>query len=232
MSLKFSLFENHLTIEPGDFMAVTTDTETVELPDVVNRMGDYETTVGKTDILAVLEDFNKAVKSFVKEGANVHTPLFSISQSISGVFEARTESFDRSKHRVNINLHPGSELRDVRGEISVDRVDGVPARPVPIDFRDITSGALNDVLTPGGVGELIGNNLKYDADDPQQGVFFIHTDGTETRAGTIARNKPSNLIFVIPSGLAAGSYTLEVRAILPGITNLRKGLLDAELQVS
>lgn len=232
MSLKYSLFENHLTTEPGDYMAVTTDTVTLDLDAIIERMGNMGSTVTKADILSVMEDFHSAVKEFVKEGANIKTPLFKINQSISGVFNERGESFDNSKHRVNINLIPGADLRAIRGDIRVERVDGVPARPAPIDYKDVNAGVSNDVLTPGGVGELLGNNLKFDTDDSQQGIFLIASDGSETRVQTMVRNKPSNLIFLVPTGLAAGTYTLEVRSILPGIKNVRSGVLDAELSVS
>ncbi len=47
----------------------------------------------------------------------------------------------------------------------------------------------------------------------------------------IARNKPSELNFQIPATLAAGAYTVEVRVVLPRMTDLRTGQLPHALQV-
>lgn len=230
--LKYSLFENHLTTEPGDYMAVTTDNVTVDREQIIDRMIRSGSTVTRAEALSVLEEYSRALEEYIREGANIVTPLYRISQSISGVFNSRTESFTKGKHRVNINVRPGKRIQEIRDEIQIERVEGEPARPVPIDFKDVASGSVNDVLSAGGVGELSGNDLKVDMDDEQQGIFLISSDGTENRILTMVRNKPSNLIFVIPDGLTAGTYSLELRAVLPGTKNLRSGLLDAELTVA
>lgn len=232
MSLKFSLFENHLTSEPGDYMAVTTDNVTVEREQIIERMIRSGSTVTKAEALSVLEEYSRALEEYIKEGCNVVTPLFKISQSISGVFNSRAEAFNDSKHRININVKPGLRLRDLRESIQVEKVEGQAAHPVLIDFKDIVSGSMNDILSTGGVGELIGNNLKFDEEDEQQGIYLKASDGSESKITTIIRNKPSNLIFMIPEGLAAGAYTLEVRCILPNTKNLRNGFLDEELTIA
>ena len=51
-----------------------------------------------------------------------------------------------------------------------------------------------------------------DAADAQQGVFFIAADGAETRAAMMMRNKPADLMFMVPA-LASGDYEIEVRTI-------------------
>ncbi len=232
MPLKFSLFPNHLTTEPGDYMAVTTDKITVGRKEIIARMIRSGSTVTKAEALSVLEEYSRALEEYLKEGASVVTPLYRIVPSISGVFDDRQEAFSADKHRINLNIHPGLRLREIRNDIQVEKVEGRPAQPVPMDILDVVSGSMNDVLSPGGVGDLRGNDLKYDHEDPQQGIFLVASDGTETRMDTIIRNKPSNLIFMIPESLAAGTYALEVRAILTGITSLRTGSLEAELTVS
>jgi HU-like DNA-binding protein/uncharacterized protein with Ig-like fold DUF4469 len=232
MALKFALFENHLTSAPGDYMAVTTDNVSVGREEIIERMIRSGSTVTKAEALSVLEEYSRALEEHLMEGNNVVTPLYRISQSISGVFDSRSEAFKKEKHRININIHPGLRLREIRSQIAVERVEGTPAHPVPIDFKDVVSDSMNDVLTPGGVGELTGNDLKFDPAQSDQGIFLIAGDGTITRVSTIVRNKPSNLIFMITDGLATGNYSLEVRSVLPGTKNIRTGLLDAELTVS
>jgi hypothetical protein len=52
----------------------------------------------------------------------------------------------------------------------------------------------------------------------------VDANGAATRVEAVAWNKERHLIFSVPT-LAAGSYTLEVRAILND--NLRPGKLEA-----
>ena len=59
---------------------------------------------------------------------------------------------------------------------------------------------------------MTGHRLKVDAADAQQGVFFIAADGAETRATMMMRNKPADLMFMVPA-LASGDYEIEVRTI-------------------
>jgi hypothetical protein len=72
------------------------------------------------------------------------------------------------------------------------------------------------------VFNLTGRRLKFDAGDPEQGVFFIADDGTAHQVEMMLKNLPTESIFIIPT-LPAGNYTLEVPAILPGNTQLRSG---------
>jgi hypothetical protein len=88
------------------------------------------------------------------------------------------------------------------------------------------------VLTPGGMGKIEGHRLKFDPTDAAQGIFFIAADGTETQVAIVGRNKPADLMFMVPDTLTAGEYTLEVRAILPNRTDLRVGALEDPLVVA
>ena len=82
------------------------------------------------------------------------------------------------------------------------------------------------------MGQIIGHRLKFDPADPQQGIFFIASDDSETRVAIVGKNKPGELIFLVPDGLASGEYLLEVRAIPRGSHDLRTGALKATLTVA
>ena len=59
---------------------------------------------------------------------------------------------------------------------------------------------------------------------------FVAAAG-EARVQVVARNKPGELIFMVPALLAA-DYTLEVRATVHGSEDVRTGALEATLTVS
>ena len=66
-------------------------------------------------------------------------------------------------------------------------------------------------MTKGGVVQLVGARLKFDAKDTAQGIFFVPETGARVRVAVIAENKPARLMAIIPADLAAGTYYIEVR---------------------
>ncbi len=95
----------------------------------------------------------------------------------------------------------------------------------------MASGTRNATLTPNSVGRVTGRNLKLDANDPQQGVFFVAEDGTQTRAPLYATARPGEVVFTTPQ-LSAGDYDLRVCALVPGSKDkVRCGDLEHALTV-
>ncbi len=101
--------------------------------------------------------------------------------------------------------------------------------PNPIEYRDVGSDTTNDQITPGNIGQLSGNRLKFDPAQADEGLYFVPTADTgDVKVTTIQKNKPSQLVFLVPA-LVAGGYNLEVRARIAGGTELRIGRLDPVL---
>jgi hypothetical protein len=80
------------------------------------------------------------------------------------------------------------------------------------------------------MAQISGNRLQVDSTDPEQGIFFIASDGSETRVGVVGRNMPSTLMFLLPAELTTGEYALEVRAKMGDA--LRTGSLNSVLSVA
>jgi hypothetical protein len=95
--------------------------------------------------------------------------------------------------------------------------------------RDIGTGATNDQVIPGNIGQLSGSRLKCDEAEADEGVFFVATAGGEPKVVTVQKNKPSQVVFLVPAGLVAGTYNLEVCSRIGGGTELRIGRLDPVL---
>ena len=66
---------------------------------------------------------------------------------------------------------------------------------------------------------------------PERTVHLVATIGGETKVATVQKNKPSQVVFLVPAGLIAGTYNIEVRARVGGGTELRIGRLDPVLTV-
>ena len=97
-------------------------------------------------------------------------------------------------------------------------------------LQSISNQQILNPLTPGGMGQLVGHRLKFDPADPNQGIFFVAPAG-EARVQVVARNKPGELIFMVPA-LPAADYTLEVRATVHSSEDVRTGALEATLTVA
>lgn len=231
MSIKYSLIPNHLTADPEDHMAVVQDQESRTIDDIIEEIAGRGSTVTKADILSVVEEYQAVIAKFLANGDSINTPLFRTSASISGVFTDQTDSFDRSRHYVRLNVNPGSRIGEIAEELPVEKVAAVKVQPTLEIFKDFGSDTQNETLTPGGAAEIRGSHLKVDPEAADQGVFFIAADGTETKADMLMRNMPAHLMFMVPGGLVSGEYDVEVRAILRDTTSIRTGRLDSVLVV-
>ena len=112
-----------------------------------------------------------------------------------------------------------------------EKVEPVSNNPQPEELGDVTSGTVNEILTPGRAAVLTGLRLKFNVDDHEQGVFFVAADNTVARVSKIITLTNSQVIFIIPPELVAGEYTLEVRVLPKGNKTVKKGLLKDKLTV-
>ena len=215
--LKYSLRENLLTPAPDDYMAQVTDVRSYTLDEIIDLMMEKGTTLTRADVAATLQVYGEVVSAIIKDGSAVNTPLMNTSMSISGVFDGANDNFDKKRHTVNLNITAGTLLRDAVTKVKCEKTEGASTDPYITEVTDIVTGTANTTLTKGGVVQLVGARLKFDAKDTTQGIFFVPETGAPVRAAVIAENKPARLMAIIPADLAAGTYYIEVRTkILEG----------------
>lgn len=210
--LKYSLRENLLTPAPDDYMAQVADVRSYTLDEIIDLMMDKGTTLTRADVAATLQVYGEVCSSLIKDGAALNTPLMNTALSISGVFNGANDIFDKKRHTVNLNITAGILLRDVLPKIKCEKTEGASTDPYITEVTDIVTGTVNTTLTKGGVVQLVGSRLKFDAKDEAQGIFFVPETGEAVRAAVIAENKPARLMAIIPADLAAGTYYIEVRS--------------------
>ena len=207
--LKYNLVENLLTERPNDYAAQTVPTRSYDKNAVIDLILRRGTLLTRTDVLAVFNGLEETLADIVKDGGTINLPLFNTSFSISGVFDGPMDSFDSSRHRLNVNLTKGTLLRKAESEVRFAKTDTVTPQPSIVEVRDAVSGATNEALTPGGVIQLWGANLKIAGDNEANGLWFVPETGDAVKAEVVVTNKPSQLIAMIPA-LAAGNYTVRV----------------------
>jgi hypothetical protein len=222
-----------LTIAPDDFMAQVTNVLSHGEAEIVARMLKKGAGLTRSDIFSVTDMYTETVCEIIAEGGAVVTPLFNAFPSIPGVFKGIDDPFDLKRHGVRINLTAGKSTREAVKLIKTRRVHVANPQPLIVAVKDTLSGSTNDIITPGGVIQVLGSRLKVDEENILNGVFLIDEYGTETKLPVIVENKPARIIVMLPVTLAAGNYFLEARTTFTysgkESKTLRVGRLHKEL---
>ncbi len=204
----------------------------VELSQLADHIVARGSTVGRADIVSVLEDYHATIADLLMMGMSIVTPTACYCPGIKGTFAGPNDSYDPSQQRIVVNIRPGALLRkgiSKDAQVTKEVVD--KDRPILTECFDLASGTANSVLTPGRGIHLTGTSLRYDPTDPAQGVFFVAADSTATPSDELLDNRPAKLIVRVPA-LAAGTYKIEVRAGYNDNGTIRTGELDKVLTVS
>ena len=207
--LQYSLTENLLTEAPDDFTALVQPMGTYDKEAIITEMLRRGSSLTRTDILAVFNGLEETVRDITRDGGTVNTPLFNTSFSISGVFDGAMDTFDGNRHKLNVNLTKGMVMRNVESQVVIEKTGTVIPQPTILEVKDSVSGKVNQQLTPGGVVELMGVNIKIVGENADCGLWFVPASGEAVKAQVIVQNKPSTIIAMIPK-LSAESYTLKV----------------------
>jgi hypothetical protein len=227
--LYYALHENKMTDDPDDYYAVPAYTGSVTEDDLIEEMTSSGSTLTKGEAKLFFQQFKQAIHKKMVAGYTVNTGLFNIAPRVIGVFKNKNDRYDPARHAVSIKVSPGVDLKEVEGKFTLSITETTKLLPVLADFKDIASALMDQLVTIGGAGQITGHRLAIDTTDANQGIFFVGDNGQSTKAETIIRNKPSELIFMIPATLTAGNYYLEVRNIPKGSKDIRTGRLDAQL---
>ena len=231
MTINYALYKNSLMDDPGAYWATIRSRGTCDMEQVVDRIIQQGSTVTRADIASVLEDYQIAIENLLLEGNRVNTPLANFKASMRGTFAGKLDTFDANRHELRAAISPGRRLRNaILKRAKVAKQEATTPSPNPEQYVDLDSDEIDGLITPGGMGQLIGHRLKFDGSDPGQGIFFVDAYGDEARVQVVGRNMPGDLMFKVPPDLAPGSYRLEVRASF-GDETVRSGSLEAQLTV-
>lgn len=209
MPLRYGLLKNQLRNTHG-YVAVTTDVRYVDLEQLIDQMTGNGSTVTKAEILGVWVELEQAITHFVQQGYAVKTPLFSIIPKVTGVFDGPDDTFSPTKHQIKLHIRTTKRLQSLSKKIKVEKIPIETAAPSIASITDLWSGATGHTLTIGQFASVKGKLLKL-SPHPHSGIFIIAHDGTVTPVTNVTQNKPSELMFAVPSHLGEGNYRLEVR---------------------
>lgn len=229
MPIHYSVHPNNLPGRKG-YRAIIHFVGSLDEDAIIEQMLRQGSTVTRADILAVLDNYYRAIITLVLAGFKVRTRIALFGASIQGIFTSLADSFDPARHRLEPQISAGPDLRHtVHREGRTVKEETITPEPRPMSYTDINSGSCDDLITPGGMAQVDGHRLKFNPADPEQGLFFIAADETKTRVEVVGKNQPGQLTFLVPAQLGPGVYTLLVRADFRG--KLRQGKFQLPLRV-
>jgi hypothetical protein len=211
MPLKYYLKSNPITPDPNDQSARIAVGTVHDMQGIIKLMLNRGSTVTEADIKAVITIFMDVVSDEVANGNAVNLPLFNLRPSINGVFINAADSFDVSRHTKRASISSGVLLTEKMHGAKVEKVLQPLAAPMLVQFTDINSQTTNSLLTPGGIGQLVGEELKFNPSNPEEGVFLIGDGGVTVKAEVVASRTDKKVVFSIPNAMNTGMYSLEVR---------------------
>lgn len=227
MPVKYYLHPNAISQNPDSHKAVIIPHRVHNTQGIIEEMLKKGTTLSEADILATMQLLFEVVTEQLQEGNNVNLPIVNLRPGISGSFSGALDSFDPKRHKTKATASIGMLLSKSMKNVSVEKTNRPLTIPLLSSFKDIQTGSLNDILTVGGIGELSGSDLNYNAAHPDEGIFFISTTNEEYKVTQVAVLHPKKLVFSIPL-VPAGNYTLIVRKNFGNSgKTLRQGRLNA-----
>jgi hypothetical protein len=210
--IKAMLYPNYLTQMGGKFVARAVTYAPLDVREVCNAA------IQRGGSSRRLEDMVGAVSEYLDEAAyqlvdgyTVKTDYFSIRPYIKGTFDKSDDKFDSGKHNLEFGFRTKPLMRGLAENAKVE-IKGLAGTSGFITrVFDVASETEDEALTPGGVLSVSGHKLRMIGDKPEVGVFLVNTANQSRVAVTeFIKNRPTELIFFIPSTLTAGSYCLEI----------------------
>jgi hypothetical protein len=225
--MDYFLTDNHLTPDPNDQTGIPTNIRSYTDDQIIDRIMQRGTTLTRPDLLAGIRAYQEEHGYIVEDGDGFNTGLINGGPNILGKFNSVTDSYDRSRHKTHYSLNFSQAIREKVDKIKMNKVQAPNTGPLVTAIRDSVSGLTDGTLSAGSVLDSAGSRLKVFPDLPDNGVYFVASDGTEFKATTLVENRPSRLIVMLPE-LPSGAYMLEVRTHFIGVAAPGKQLRKAQ----
>jgi hypothetical protein len=211
--IRAKLYPNYLHGIDGAFIARTDDEASLSIEQVCAALKNRGGFTGNyQDLVEYVRQFFDEAAYQLCDGFSVNTGYYSLHPRIGGTWENILEPFNPAKHPVRFSFRALKPLRDLASHIEV-LIEGVAETAGFIaEITDVTTEAVNETLTPGGMFALAGHKIKVAGENPDCGVYFVDAaaPGQRTQVtGHLADNTASRSVGIIPA-LAAGQWQVEV----------------------
>ena len=188
---------------------------------VVKRGSEYRTETVENIIRIYEEELMEAIC----QGNSYVSDMMRIQPSITGVFGAKG-TLDPIKNQAQVNITPSPQFsaRVSKVELEYSGRRLVQGGAEISEVYDVATGKTDGTVTPGNNVKILGKKIKCINEDGTGigKVSIINESGSAEEIPSLAINDPSTLMFIFPTGLLAGNYTLEIETYFTTGTNRLK----------
>jgi hypothetical protein len=208
--IKYALAKNQMAKDKPNYVANVSCMDYKNYDDLIDIMVEEGSGLTRPQALAYFERLIQSVNRLLENGCTINTPLFKVRPTIKGVFETADDYFDPKKQKLSYTMCAGKRMKPVTANIELKKIKS--SLPVIKTYFDGVSRETNTIITPGGNAVIKGENLQFDPEDPEQGVFFceVHHPKTAIRALSFMKNTFNEITFMVPR-LEAGNYILKIK---------------------
>jgi len=212
-SVIVELYDLPITKRKDDRYGRVVTSRSLTEDDLITIAVSRRTDLNATSLKASMTILQEIAIEQIANGASVNFGLGYFNLGVNGVFIGDDARWDSALHSLSVRVVPTAELRNAVKASKVD-VRGMAASGAVINtVTDVTTGEVNNRLTPGGGVKLTGNKIKISGDPALTGIRLINQATNEVitiPATALLQNDPSKVTFIVPSSVVNGDYILSI----------------------
>ncbi|MCD8184333.1 MAG: DUF4469 domain-containing protein [Bacteroides sp.] len=220
--LNAQLADNTVTVDDtDDKIFVLVSAGTADKQRVISEMMARNPGLERVTIEAVVNLEQEVTKDLLLMGYSVNNGLYQAVAQFKDL--AKGMAFDPARNSVYVSFTQGKELREAINKTTVNVVGEKGSAMFVAGGTDTATRTEGFNATAGRNFTLTGKNIKMAGTDPAVGITLKDAKGTVTKIteDMWAVNDPKKLTFIIPAGLADGTYTLTVTTQYGGTSPLK-----------
>lgn len=211
------LADNTVTVDnKEDMILVPVSIGNANETRIIAEMKAEDSGLREETIRHVFELEKRVIKRLLMSGYSVNTGLYYASASFRGVIE--NSAWNPAKNSIVVNFNVGADLRNAIKNTTVSIIGEKGSAMYVAGVQDASTRAQDASATAGRAFTLTGGRLKVVGTNASVGITLTAQDGTETKIteDLFVVNDPSRVTFIIPSGLADGTYELKLTTQFSG----------------
>ena len=220
------LHPNKLPNSGGPYVARTSSEKVLTIDDICTGVENSGGFSGDKETLRkyVKQHYDELIYR-ICDGFSVNTGYFTLYPNVGGTFLSPRDACDREKHPLELRLRPAALLTHLLSLVQV-HVQGF-SNPTGFihQFTDAESDTINSAVTGGGQFVISGEKIKIAGDHEDCGIYFEMVDEPDKRIKVVrplGKNKPSELVGIVPMMIAPKSYRLVIVTQFAGGNTLLK----------
>ena len=202
--LKGWLIDNTVTTDDlNDKILQLESAGKADFDDIIDEMLKEDTGLRIETLRHSVSLYNRVVARLILSGYSVNTGLFRAVAKFLGIVEGGV--WNKEKNSIYVSVTQDKGLREEIAQTSVSILGTKSNVMYILETEDRKTGLKDGTATSGAMLKIVGS-------DAAVGVSLTNSEGIVTKLDDdmIASNKPSELMLLIPPGLADGEYTLTV----------------------